>query len=139
MCIRDRYNGRLDTVESVMRRDPFTVSVDWGIAQSIAIMEQRKVTTLLVVDEAGRFLGSVGVEEIMKHAKKGLTLSDLELKPLPTVRPDSPAVDAFEQLTGQRLDVLVVADQDDKVVGVVTKTSMVKSLAHAVWEGVANG
>ena len=43
------YNGRVDTVRDVMRANPLTVSADMGLAQGIALMEQRRVSSLLVV------------------------------------------------------------------------------------------
>lgn len=136
---RRLYNGGIDTVQDVMHADPLTVSPDMGLAQSIALMEHRRVSSLLVVDEANRLLGSIGIEEITKAAKPGLSIRDLSIRPLPRVARSAPAKDAFDLLVGQRLDVLAVVDQEGRVEGVVTKTSMVKSLAHAVWKGDARG
>lgn len=133
------YNGRIDTVQDVMHADPLTVSLDMGLAQSIALMEHRRVSSLLVVDGEGRLLGSVGIEEITKAAKPGLSIRELAIKPMPRVLRSAPAKDAFDLLVGQRLDVLAVVDQDGHVEGVVTKTSMVKSLAHAVWKEEPRG
>ncbi len=128
------YNGKIDKVEDVMRTNPFTVPLDMGLAQSIALMEQRSVSSLLVVDEDNRLIGSVSIEEISKEAGRVHFIKDLEVKPLPKILPGAPAKEAFDLLIDQRLDVLAVVDESDHVQGVVTKTSMVKSLAHVIWK-----
>jgi len=133
------YNGKIDSVQDVMLANPLTVSLDMGLAQSIALMERRRVSALLVVDNEDRFLGSIGIEDITKAAKRGLSIKDLDIRPMPKVLPNAPAKDAFDLLVGQHLDVLAVVDQGGRVEGVVTKTSMVKSLAHVVWKEDARG
>ncbi len=129
------YNGNIDKVSDVMNSNPFTVSIDMGLAQSIAIMQQKRVSSLLVVDSDNKLLGSVGIEDITKEAKPGLSIKDLNIKPLPKVLPDAPSKEAFDLLIEQHLDILAVVDQENHILGVVTKTSMVKSLAHLVWKG----
>lgn len=128
------YNGKIDKVEDVMRTNPLTVPLDMGLAQSIALMEQRRVSSLLVVDGDNKLIGFVSIEDISKEAKRGRSIQDLHIKPLPKVLPDAPAKEAFGLLIDRRLDVLAVVDENDHVEGVVTKTSMVKSLAHVVWK-----
>lgn len=131
------YGGTVDKVSDVMHSNPFTVSVNQGIAQSIALMNKQKVSGLLVVDDDERLLGYIGIEVIVDHAKSGMTIGDFVISPIPTMTEDSPAVDAFEKLTKEKSDLLAVIDDDGHVVGVVTKSSMVSSLARVVWsEGI---
>lgn len=127
------YNGKIDTVQDVMRANPVTVPKEMGLAQSIALMERKGVSSLLVVDNDNKLLGALGIEDITKAAKRGLSIGDLEIAPVPWVLPDAPAKEAFDLLVGHRLDILAVVSKDGQVEGVVTKTSMVKSLAHVVW------
>lgn len=127
------YNGAVDTVQDVMRSKVFQVSADSGLAQSITLMERKQVSSLLVVDGEDRLLGSIGIEDILDRAKPGRTVADMELEDIPTIAPDAPAKDAFDRLIQDKLDVLAVVDEERHILGVVTKTSMVKSLAHAVW------
>lgn len=128
------YNGAVDTVRDVMRPNPFMVTKNLGLAQCIAMMEQRKVSGVLVVDEDERPLGYIGVEGIVGQVKTGITIGDLGLRTLPTISEDAPAVDAFSLLIKEGLDILTVVNGDGRVVGVVTKTSMVSSLARVVWK-----
>lgn len=127
------YSGAVDTVSAVMRSNPFTVSTNQGIAQSIALMSAKKVSGLLVVDDDERLLGYIGIETIADHAKSGMTIGDFEIADIPRITENDPAVDAFEMLTKQRAELLAVVNDNGNVVGVVTKTSMVSSLARVVW------
>ena len=128
-----RYNGMVDTVEDVMRSKVFRVSADSGLAQSITMMERNQVSSLLVVDADERLLGSIAIEDLVGQTKPGKKVGDVQAKDIPTIAPSAPAKDAFDRLIKDKLDVLVVVDAERRILGVVTKTSMVKSLAHVVW------
>ncbi|NLB29306.1 MAG: CBS domain-containing protein, partial [Clostridiales bacterium] len=127
------YSGTVAKVSDVMRPNPFTVSKGQGMAQTIALMRAKSVSGLIVVDDDERPLGYIGIENIMDHAKSGVTIGELEIEPIPTITEDDPAVDAFAMLTKERAELLAVINGGGKVVGVVTKTSMVSSLARIVW------
>ncbi len=128
------YNGKADKVEDVMNKRAFSVPKSTGIAKCIALMEKHGVSGVLVTDENDVFLGYVGIAEIRDEAKIGLTVGDLKLEHLPTVHLDSPAQGAFDMLIEQKLDILAVVDDGGHIQGVVSKTSMVKSLARVVWK-----
>ena len=129
------YNGRVDTVADVMKQKVFWVSSDMGFAQTIAMMEHKQVSSIIVVDENKRLLGSVGIEDLIgRQSKPGKTVADMPLCDVTTISPEAPAKEAFDLLIKNKLDVLVVVDEERHILGVVTKTSMVKSLAKLVWK-----
>ena len=127
------YNGKPDKVMDIMNKRAFAVPKSMGIAQSIALMEQHGVSGILVTDESETLLGYLGIEEIRDEAKIGLTVGDLRFRQLPMVHPETSAQEAFDILIGRKLDILAVVDDDGHIHGVVSKTSMVKALARAVW------
>jgi len=126
--------GKADTVADVMRHKVFWVSSDMGFAQTIAMMEHKQVSSIIVVDENKKLMGSIGIEDLIGQSKPGKTVADMPLKNITTISPEAPAKDAFDLLIKNKLDVLVVVDEEEHVLGVVTKTSMVKSLAKLVWK-----
>jgi len=129
------YTGGVEKVKDVMRSKVFKVTLNTGLAQSIALMENEQVSSLLVVDDGNHLIGSLGIADIMEKAHPGMTVSDLELDQIPSIQPDAPAKEAFDIITEQNLDILAVVDGEMHILGVVTKTSMVKSLARVVWGG----
>lgn len=133
------YSGKVDSVRDVMRDKPVCAKQTMSLLESIALMERKHVTSLFVVDDGGKLLGLASVENIKSHPTKGQRIADVSHTEIPTVSPDDPAKDAFDIMMEQHLDVLPVTDENRKVIGVVTRTSMVKSLARVVWKGDNDG
>jgi osmoprotectant transport system ATP-binding protein len=128
----------LETVANVMKTNPVTVPKHKGVAESIALMRQKGVDSLIVVDSEGRLEGVVTIEAIRKSGKLGQTISELIDPEVPTARLNSNAKTAFDNLLQGKLEFIVALDDADKVRGIVTKTSIVKALADVVWKGDEN-
>lgn len=128
----------IETVEDVMKPNPVTVTGDKGTSESIALMKRKGVNSLLVVDDEDRLQGVVTVDNIRKHGKAGRSIAELVEKGVQTVKENMDAREAFDMLIDQKLDYLVVIDEDRKPQGLVTKTSMVKALAEVVWKDSDN-
>lgn len=134
------YNGNsLDTVEDVMRRELAVITPEKGMSESIALMQRKSVNTVIVVDEDNRYLGFVPIDRILDEGREGMRIGELADKSAPTVKPGTRAQDAFGLLFKEHMDLVAVVDEEEKLIGVVTKTSMVRSLAHVVWKGDRRG
>lgn len=128
------YSGKVDLVSDVMSERAICAKGDMSLVESVALMQRKHVPTLFVVDDDNRLLGQVAIEDINESShKKGATLADIEHTPASIVSPDDSARDAFDAMINGRLDVLAVVDGEGRINGVVTRTSMVKSLANVVW------
>lgn len=124
--------NELETVESIMRANPVVAEPDRGGAETLALMKRKGVDTVLVVDKDKRLMGVVTVEKLdrNKQVDKVGKLMDTEI---PVVTAGSPARDAFDLLVGSKLEYLPVVDQNRRLLGLVTRTSMVNALAGVVW------
>ncbi|KYH32348.1 betaine/proline/choline family ABC transporter ATP-binding protein [Neomoorella mulderi] len=123
----------LRTVEQVMIGEPVTVRPHTGVAEGVATMRRKKVDTLLVTDEAGRLLGSVSIEELNRNYQRAHQVQDLMARDVPVVFEGTPAREAFDLITRERLEYLPVIDKEGRLKGLVTRTSMVNALASVVW------
>lgn len=128
----------IETVEEVMKNNPVTVSKDKGVGESIAIMKSKGVSTVIVVDSEGHPEGIVAIEGIRQHGKSGKKIDELIDTGIVTVKVDSDAKAAFDIMINNKLDFIIAVDDNNKVKGIVTKTSMVKALAQVVWKGGAD-
>ncbi|MBZ4647287.1 MAG: glycine betaine/L-proline transporter ATP-binding protein [Clostridia bacterium] len=128
----------IETVEDIMRPNPATVTKDKGTAESVALMKRKGVNTLLVVNEEGCLEGVVTIEKISKYGKGGRSIGELVDKNVRTIRNNANSKKAFDILIENKLDYLVVVDEENRVKGLVTKTSMVKALAEVVWKDNGN-
>ena len=128
-------NGaKLEAVKDIMKNDPVVITPDKSIVESIALMQHKSVSGLLVVNEENKLLGSVSIEDISENKKVGMTIGEIQHKDIPKVTPETSAKEAFNIMIDKHIDALAVVDADNHVVGIVTKTSMVKSLAQVVWK-----
>lgn len=136
---RDRLTDRpeLLTVSEVMIRKVVTVDPDHGLAEAVATMRQRRVNSLLVTDSEERLLGLITASEI-NTARRG-RVSDAMRTEVATLTPDESVQVAFERILLEHLDFLPVVDDQHRVVGLITRTSLADALSRALWNdgGVA--
>jgi len=62
----DPVDIRITPVESVMTPEPVTIGAEILAAEALRIMEQRKINSLLVVDEAGRLTGALNMHDLLR-------------------------------------------------------------------------
>ncbi len=133
---KDRLNGdSLQSVEQIMQLNPVAVFPQMGLAEGLALMKRKKVDTVLVVDEQRRLVGSVSVEVLDRERKWAKNMGDIltQEPPLATISKQASAKEAFDKMIEENLKYLPVIDENNGLVGLVTRSSMVGALASAVW------
>ncbi len=134
------HGGRVETVRDLMQERVVAALPGMSLVESVALMERKHVPTLFVVDEERHLLGHVDVEDIQRCSRaKGTHLSDISHTQVPSVKPEDSAKETFARMMQEHLDVLPVTDGENRLVGIVTRSSMVKSLARAVWREDGHG
>lgn len=131
-------NPGLEKVVDIMHPNPVTVSRNTGTAESVALMKRKGVNTLLVVDDEGRLEGKVSIETISKFGKGGHNIHELIDTDISTIGGSANSREAFDILLNGRMDYIAVVDEERRLLGLVTKTSMVKALAEVVWKDDVN-
>lgn len=71
-AVCDRHELRDLTVSDVMSPDPVSCRADQSVAEAAAIMGDRQVRRLLVLDEAGQLAGVLSVGDIAKDVSEEL-------------------------------------------------------------------
>lgn len=127
---KHRLESGLDSVSDIMVK-PITVYPHTGIAESVHLMRRHRVNSLIVVDEDNRIQGRVTVDRL-QDKPKGKSIADVLEPIVPTIPRGASAKEAFDQIKEGRMDFLAVVD-GKKLVGLVTRTSMVDALASVVW------
>ncbi len=122
-----RSRGALTCAE-VMSRDVVTVELHDPVARARELLIRHDVRTLPVVDGAGRLAGTVGLREL---ALRGAGDIAQAMSAARTATPDEPAVTLVPALTDGRTHAVVVTAPDRRVVGIVTQTDMLATLARA--------
>ena len=133
---RLKVNYDVDLVREIMNPRVFTVPKSKGFAESIDLMRQRNVDSLIVTDEDGALEGIIPVEvlrKVIEEEKQINTIGEIEPIKSTTINMNAQAREAFDTILLEKLPYLIVVDSKNHVRGLVTKTSLVKALAGVVW------
>lgn len=124
-------------VSDFMKKDVLKVTNNKQTLECIELMNHKNVNTLVVTDRQGVYEGVVSIEDIKKHGKAGMMVGGFANKSAHIVAAEDDARQAFDLLIGTKSDYIIVLDKYNKVVGLVTKTSMVKAMSVALWGELA--
>ena len=120
-------------VESFMRTNVFSVRKDRGVLECAERMARGSVDTLLVTDEQNRYLGTVSIGDIRHWGRELTSIEPLVRQTARTVRVGDEAKESFDYLLDSGANYVVVLNADDTIAGIVTKTSVARSVAENLW------
>jgi CBS domain-containing protein len=125
-----------EPISLIMTQNVVTVS-GWAlVADAAAMMVEKKISCLPV--SLGR--GPVGIitekDIVKKVVAGGLDSTKIRVKeimsvPLITISPTASVREAAEKMLKNEIRRLVIADEEEKLVGLVTMTDILKSVAKA--------
>lgn len=120
-------------VESFMRTNVLSVQKNRGVLECAERMARGSVDTLLVTDEHERYLGIVSIGDI-RHWGQGLkSIEPLIRQTARVARVGDDAKESFDYLLDSGANYVVVLREDDTIAGIVTKTSVARSVAENLW------
>ena len=129
------HNTDYDTLmaSDIMKRNVLKVQKTKYTLECIDIMNRKEINSLVIVDESQQYLGVVTIDDIKKHGKAGREVGEFINYDMNVVNINDPAKDAFEILVNSQFGYVIVKNDDNTVAGLITKTSMVKAMAGAMW------
>ncbi len=120
-------------VEDYMRSNIRTVPKSRGIRECAERMARSNVDTLLVSDEKGHYVGTVSIGDIRKWGQALTTIDPIIRNDKRVVRVGDDAKESFDFLLETDADYVVVLREDDTVAGIITKTSIARSVTENLW------
>ncbi|QHW34752.1 betaine/proline/choline family ABC transporter ATP-binding protein [Paenibacillus rhizovicinus] len=119
------------TVNEVMVNQPVTSYPNRGLAEAIRIMERRKVDTLFIIDRQRQLKGIVSIFKVLEHyGEENITVADVMQPVSYFVRSGSLLSESVEMMSQNQLSNLAVIDDHDRLVGLITRGSIVRHLAE---------
>src|SRR5699024_9676671 len=113
-------------VEEVMVTKPVTVTSSRGMAESLKIMENNRVDSLIVVDEKKQLLGYITVFDVVNaYEKTGEKVHDIMHPFKHIVYPDTSLSDAIDLMNKLDTPYVPVVNQEDYLKGILTRGSIV--------------
>lgn len=125
--------GVPSTVEHFMKENVYTVQKDRGVMECVKRMARASVDTLLVTDDDGIYLGTVSIGDIRHWGRELANIEPLIRKTVRVARVGDEAKDSFDYLLESGANYVVVLNEDDTIAGIVTKTSVARSVAQNLW------
>ncbi|MDD3347669.1 ABC transporter ATP-binding protein [Oscillibacter sp.] len=120
-------------VESFMRTNVLTVRKDRGVLECAERMARGSVDTLLVTDEKGHYAGTISIGDI-RHWGQGLAnIEPLIRQTARTAQVGDNAKESFDYLLDSGANYVVVLNDEGTIAGIVTKTSVARSVAENLW------
>lgn len=124
------------TVESFMRTNVLSVKKDRGVLECAERMARGNVDTLLVTDREKRYLGTVSIGDIRRWGQDLRSIEPLIRQTARTARVGDEARECFDYLLESKEPYVVVLNEDDTIAGIVTKTSVARSVSANLWGDV---
>ena len=136
-------------VGDIMAADPVTLSPGTTLKEALRTLAGRQLTAAPVVDDAGLLVGILSEGDVVEHrlepdprvhlgrpvtpvvAHTSPTVADIMRTEVVTVHPDDDLADAITRLVDQRHKSLPVVDLDGHVVGMLSRSEVVRLLARS--------
>ena len=115
--------------EDVMISKPITVSAKRNLLQAREIMRDKKVDSLLIVSKEGKLQGYVTVEDLQKIEDKSTLVENIMRKSPEYVTGDTNLPDLLEKFSNLKRGYLPVCNDEGKLIGLVTRSSLITVLS----------
>lgn len=119
-------------VDAFMRTNVARVTAQSGVLECAEKMARKRIDTLLVVDNEGKYLGVVSIEDIRHWGKNINSIESLVTNKSHTARVGDDAKSSIDYLLDSGDNYIVVLNEDDSVAGIVTKSSVARSVADTL-------
>ncbi len=96
---RDKDNSRRTIMESIMKRDVFTLPANATVAESMKLLVEKHISAAPLVNERGEAVGFVSDGDIMRHlSKRSKTVMDPIVMIMRTIEADGDSKDFARKL-----------------------------------------
>lgn len=119
------------TVSDLMTTQLITVNASEPIKEARAEMDIGVVRHLPVVDDRGRLVGVVSDRDLLA-SKRGHRIADVMTRDVVTTRPDAPAAEAASVMLDHKISSVLVVNDDQLLVGVITQTDYLELARRAL-------
>lgn len=120
-------------VEQIMSRNAISITEEKSLTDAITIMREKRVDSLLVVDENNVLKGFVDVETISEYRKKAKYISEVINPEVYSVNQDSLLRDSVQKILKRGFKYVPVVDQNKHLVGIVTRATLVDIVYDSIW------
>ncbi|GCF93867.1 glycine/betaine ABC transporter ATP-binding protein [Enterococcus florum] len=123
------------TVGEIMMNTAVSITPEKGLQTAVHLMREKRVDTLLVVDESNTLKGFVDVETIERERRRGTATSvgDIFNKNVFYVKESALLRDSLQKILKRGVKYVPVVDDKKHLVGILTRVSLVDIIYDVLW------
>lgn len=123
----------ITTVGEVMLNHAITITPEKSLSEAIKRMRDKRVDTLLVVDEMDHLKGFIDIETIDRMRAKASSVGDIINTHVFYVKKTALLRETLRRILKRGLKYVPVVDEEQKVVGILTRASLVDIVYDVIW------
>lgn len=128
----------LQTIGQIMNPDPVTIPKTATFSEAIKAMKENRVDSLLVVDENHKLEGIIDLEIIDQNRRKDVSMTEVMMTDFVRVKADVLLRDTVHRILRNDMYYAPVIDDDNHLLGIVTRASIVSIVYDSIWGDEAN-
>ncbi len=122
----------LETVDKIMLRAPVAVTTETDTRSAFRILSEKRVDRLYVTDVNGILKGYVSIYGLLRFGRREANISEV-MQDTVYINETTTIHDAMFSLIELNYPNLPVVDKNKKLVGLVTRGTIVSSSYHSIW------
>ena len=126
---RITQNPELMPVSAVMTEKVVTAQAGFSPSKALLMTRQHKITSLIIVDDQGAFIGLVSAYKLIKNIDAIQTIEEIMEAPVAVLPVTATAKEAIVMMSNAQHGIIPVLDKEQKVVGLVTRGTLLSALS----------
>lgn len=122
----------MKTVDEIMIKNPISINQNDSMRDAAFLMNNRRVDTLFVIDDENVIQGVIDINDIEKVGRREIAVKDV-MRSAQYIYVETKVRDASYSILTLGFKNLPVVDHDSKLVGLVTRASIVESIYSSIW------
>ncbi|QBP40308.1 betaine/proline/choline family ABC transporter ATP-binding protein [Paenisporosarcina antarctica] len=122
-------NPELMSVVSVMTDKVVTSYAHRSPEKALIMMRQKKITSLIIVDDNNAIIGILSAYELIKNLENIQFIEEIMEPPESVLYDSATAKDAIVMISNVRLGIIPVINEEKKVMGLVTRGTLLAALS----------
>jgi osmoprotectant transport system ATP-binding protein len=111
-----------------MIKDPVKSGGERTVLQALEIMKTSHVDSLLILDKEGKLGGMVTLKDIRRNINRNIKINEIMNKDIITIGAEESIINVMKKMQYERIGYVPVVDSESKLIGLVTKSSLLSVL-----------
>lgn len=121
------------TVGEVALNAAITITPEKSLQNAIKLMREKRVDTLLVIDDENVLKGYIDVETLDRRRGKASSVGDILNKDVFYVKDTAFLRDTLQRILKRGLKYVPVVDKNNRIMGILTRASLVDIVYDVIW------